>query len=326
MFASLVLQPSRAAANVGLCSLKSLGTFGNTVVDIVANEAASATSEVEYSCSSPTKFNTIQFCSYIKALDGNPENANINNTFYQMRDKNTHLAWQMKLATDPNSPIAKLDASISTAGWTHSANWSPSNQSTIASQKLILTYLGRQQQDRVGSGLYNGTYQLVTQYKFNNGLASSCGSGIANPDGTIISNFNATATVTKNCQMENFQDIDFGNQNSVEMASRNNGQLRAYGNVGMRCTYQTPYDISINAGNNPENDTPRLKSDNNFLPYKLLQEGCKIPWDDKHVRSGQGNTVNAIDNHQVCAQIITPLAIAPAPGTYTDTVIVTATF
>lgn len=323
---SLITQSAPAMARGGTCTLKSIGSFGNTVVDIVANEAASATSEVEYSCSSPAKFDNVQFCTYVKALDGNPENDKTNNTFYQMRDKKVHLAWQMKLAAGGDMPLARLGASTSTAGWTHHANWSPANQDTTASQKLILTYLDRQQQDRVGSGLYNGNYQLVTQYKFNTGITSSCGSGIADPDGTITSNFNTTATVTKNCQMENFQDIDFGDHNSLEIASKSNGQVRAYGNVGVRCTYQTPYKISINTGDNPENDNPRLKSDNNFLPYKLLQEGCKTAWNDTHVRSGEGNTVNVIDNHQVCAQIITPLTIAPAPGTYADTVIVTATF
>ncbi|MGQ5719983.1 spore coat protein U domain-containing protein [Pseudochrobactrum asaccharolyticum] len=69
-----------------------------------------------------------------------------------------------------------------------------------------------------------------------------------------------------------------------------------------------------------------MKSEDNFLPYKLWQAGCNIPWDDKTPLSGTGNTVNAINNHQVCAQILTPLAHAPAAGTYTDTVIVTATF
>ncbi len=322
----LISLSSPAAAGGGVCSLRSLGTFGNTVVDIVANAAASATSRVEYNCSSPTKFNSIQFCTYIQSADSGLASSIANNTFYQTRDANSQLAWQMRLQGSGDIPIAKFGGSKSTAGWTHYTNWTPAQHSTIAAQQLTLTYLDRQQQDRVQSGVYSNAYQLVTQYKFNSGEASSCGSGIANPDGTIISDFIATATVTKDCQMENFQDIDFGTQSSIEIASKNAGQLHAYGNVGIRCTYKTPYSISINTGDNAENGIARLKNGNNFLPYKLLQNECKTAWDDKSTLSGFGNTVNAIDNHQVCAEIITPLAIAPAAGAYLDTVIVTATF
>lgn len=328
IFAILTLELSPAAAGGGgVCTLKSLGTFGNTVVDVVGNAAASATSQVEYNCRSSIKFNSIQFCTYIQAADGNQANSQVGSTFYQARDANAHLAWQMRLQNGGDMPVGKYGSTRSTVGWTHYTNWSPSNQSTIASQQLTLTYLDRHQQDRVKAGVYSNAYQLVTQYKFNAGTpASSCSSGIADPDGTIFSNFMTTANVTKNCQLENFQDIDFGNQNGLEFTSRGAGQFRAYGNVGIRCTYQTPYKISINSGNNPENGVARLKSDNNFLPYKLLQAGCKAAWDDKNVLSGNGNIVNIVDNHQVCAEIITPLAIAPAPGIYIDTVIVTATF
>ncbi|MCL7997381.1 spore coat U domain-containing protein [Brucella sp. 21LCYQ03] len=324
MSGSIFLQTVPAAASGGVCVLKNLGTFGNTVIDIVSNSAASATSEVQYQCTSAAKFDSVQFCTYLKAMDGNRDNTS--NIFYQKHEKNARLGWRMALASDPNIPLANYDVSGSTAGWTHFANWSPTNQSTIATQRLMLTYLDRQQQDRVSSGVYNGAYQLVTKYKFINGVTSSCASGIADADGTIISDFNATATVTKNCQMENFQDIDFGKQSSIDIATKGENLSSAFGNIGVRCTYETPYSISINAGSNSENGISRLKSNNNFLPYKLYQEGCKTPWDDKSVRSGIGNDVNVITNHQVCAKFVGPLAAAPAAGTYTDTVIVTATF
>lgn len=326
ILSAFMFQPAPAFASGGTCALKSLGTFGNTVVDVVANAAASATSEVEYDCSSPTKFNNIQFCTYIQATDGSAVGSQAESIFYQHRDTNSQLAWRMTLQNGGDMPVGKYGSSKSTVGWTHYTNWSPSNQSTIASQQLKLTYLDRQQQDRVRAGVYNNAYQLITAYKFNADTTSSCSTGIANPDGTIISSFNTTATVTKNCQMENFQDIDFGSQDGIEITTKNAGQLHAFGNVGIRCTYETPYNISIGSGNNAENGIARLKNDNNFLPYKLLQPGCKTVWDDKNTLSGNGNTVNAIDNHQVCAEIITPLARAPAAGDYTDTVIVTATF
>lgn len=324
-FLVLMPQPSTASANGGVCKLKSLGSFSNTVVDVVSNAAGSATSRVDYECNSPTKYSSVQFCLYIRSADGSPANSH-ESTFYQTQDTNARLAWLMKLAGGGNEPVAAFGGSKSTIGWTHYTNWSPGNHVSTASQQLILTYLERQQQDRARSGLYSNTYQLITQYKFSDGVRSSCNTGIANPDGTIITSFTVTAAVTQNCQLENLQDIDFGTQDSIVLASKWTSPIRAYGNVGIRCTYQTPYSITISKGNNAENKVARMKNDNNFLPYQLFQQDCKAAWDNQSALSGSGNTVNAIDNHQVCAQIMTPLAIAPAAGTYVDTVIVTATF
>ncbi len=314
-----------AVAAGGSCRLKNMGSFGNTVLDIVSNSSASAISRLELECSSPVKYSSIQFCTYIQAPDGHSGNIQAN-IFYQTRDTDSRLAWQMKLAGNGNETLSAFGSAVPTTGWTHYATWSPVNKITVASQQFILSYLGRQQQDRARAGVYSSSYQLVTQYQFNNGIKSSCNPGLANPDGTLFTSFTATATVTQNCRMENFQDIDFGDQNSLDIASNGSKQTRAYGNIGIRCTYQTPYKISISKGNYANGDIAYMKSADNFLPYKLWQTGCKIPWDDKTPLSGLGNVVNVINNHQVCAQILTPSAIAPAPGAYVDTVVVTATF
>lgn len=42
--------------------------------------------------------------------------------------------------------------------------------------------------------------------------------------------------------------------------------------------------------------------------------------------AGTGAIVSAINKHQVCGQLSTPLAVALAAATYTDLVVVTATF
>lgn len=311
-----------AAASSGTCVLRSIGSFGDTRVDIIANSAASTTGNLEYECNAPTRYNSIQFCAYIQAAN----NHSIH-TFFQTQDSNTRLAWQMRLPNQANSPLSAFGGGQATAGWTHFTNgWSPQNPSTTPSQQFTLTYLDRQQQDRVRSGIYTNSFVLVTEYKFGDGLKSSCSSGLSNPDGAIFTSFNVNATVNDACQLENLQDIDFGTQGSLDIASAKEGQIRAYGNIGIRCTYRTPYVISLSKGNNAENGIARVKSNGNYLPYQTLQPGCKIVWDDHSVLSGTGNTVNLVDNLQVCTQIIAPLAKAPAPGDYVDTIIVTATF
>lgn len=323
--AALMSHATEAAAAGGNCRLKNMGSFGNVALDIVSDSSASAISQLEFECNSPVKYTSIQFCTYIQA-PGSPSTNSQANVFYQTRDTDSRLAWQMKLAGGGNETLASFGTASPTTGWTHNATWSAANQTTTASQQFILSYLGRQQQDRVRAGIYSSTYQLVTQYQFNNGIKSSCNPGLTNPDGTLFTSFATTATVTQNCRMENFQDIDFGDQNSLDIASKGSKQTRAYGNIGIRCTYQTPYKISISKGNYAKDDIANMKNEDNFLPYKLWQAGCNIPWDDQSLLSGTGNLVNAINNHQVCAQILTPLAHAPAAGSYTDTVIVTATF
>ncbi|MGQ5719982.1 hypothetical protein [Pseudochrobactrum asaccharolyticum] len=87
---------------------------------------------------------------------------------------------------------------------------------------------------------YSSTYQLVTQYQFNNGIKSSCNPGLANPGGTLFTSFATTATGAQNCRMENFHDIDFGDQNSLDIASNGRKQTRAYGNIGIRAPIKRP--------------------------------------------------------------------------------------
>lgn len=325
VFFTLPVQSSSAAAKGASCTLNSIGSFSNTVVDIVSDAAASSTSRLDYECASPTKYSSIQFCVYIQPIDIRTVDSQANN-FYQTRNDDARLSWQMTLNGNGNETVAAYSPLKQTIGWTQYANWSADKINTLSSRQLTLRYLNRQRQDRVRSGSYNNTYQLITQYKFNNELKSSCSTGISNPDGTLITNFTVMATVTKNCQMENFQDIDFGTRDGLGVVSSNTSSLHAYGNIGIRCTYQTPYNISIDQGNNSADGIARLKSDNNFIPYQLFQKGCTTAWSNKSPLAGIGNTVKVVDNHQVCARILTPLTAAPAAGTYIDNVIVTATF
>jgi len=321
MFAMLPVAPADAAGG-GTCVLRSMGSLGNTTVDIIANTAASTTGNVEYECNAPTRYNSVQFCAYIQAADSHSLH-----TFFQTRDSDSRLAWQLRLANQANSPLSAFGSEQATAGWTYFTNgWSPQNREKRISQQFTLTYLDRQQQDRVRSGTYANTFVLVTEYKFGDGLKSSCNYGLPNPDGTIFTSFNVNATVNDACQLENLQDIDFGTHSSLDVTLANEDKIRAYGNIGIRCTYGTPYVISLSKGNNAENGIARVKSNENYLPYRTLQPGCKMAWDDHAMLSGTGNAVNRVDNLQVCTQIITPLAKAPPPGNYVDTIVVTATF
>ncbi|MFE0754053.1 spore coat U domain-containing protein [Inquilinus sp. NPDC058860] len=311
-----------AGAQAQSCRITNISNFGTTTVDIVPNAAASATGEVSYNCSARTPFTDVRLCAYIRATGSQVGPSDY--AFYQTRDTDSRLVWEMKeqfnrrYARDGGGSASTGGIKLYVVGGGTTTNINGTNT-------LTLTYLDRQQQDRVRPGTYTDTYQLVTRYLFNSGNAS-CEAGLGNPTGTITTSFTVTSIVPKNCQFENFQDIDFGSWGSVSAAQAGSTGVRQFGNVGIRCTYQTPYSITIGDGQNVSGGTRRMRKGTDYLAYALFQPGCNTAWTTASPLAGTGAIVSAINNHQACGQLTTPLAVAPAAGTYTDLVVVTATF
>lgn len=322
--AALLFAPADARAQT--CIVKTPPSFGSVTVDIVPNTGATVSGvEIRYKCTRAAAFTSVRLCAYIRAT-GNQIGPS-DYTYYQTKDTDSRLAWQMK--ENFNRLYARDGGgSQSTGGillYFGSSPGSASGTDIEGSNTMTLTYIDRQQQDRVRSGTYTDSYQLVTKYLFNPGSAS-CEAGLSNPNGTIVTNFTLTAVVPKNCQFENFQDVDFGSWGSVAAAQASSTGVRQFGNIGIRCTYQTPYSITVGDGQNVSGGTRRMRKGTDYLAYALFQPGCNIAWTTVSPLAGTGTTVNLINNHQVCAQLATPLAVAPAAGTYTDLVVVTATF
>ncbi|WP_342238375.1 Csu type fimbrial protein [Inquilinus sp. OTU3971] len=321
--AALALLLAPAASQAQTCRVTSISNFGTTTVDIVPNASASATGQISYNCSSRTPFTDVRLCTYIRVASSSQIGPN-DYAFYQTRDTDSRLAWEMReqfnrrYARDGGGSVSTGGIKLYVVGGGTTTNINGTNT-------LTLTYLDRQQQDRVRPGTYTDTYQLITKYLFNSGNAS-CEAGLANPTSTITTSFTVTSIVPKNCQFENFQDIDFGSWGSVAAAQASSAGVRQFGNVGIRCTYQTPYSITIGDGQNVSGGTRRMRKGTDYLAYALFQPGCNIAWTTASPLAGTGTIVSAINNHQVCGQLATPLAVAPAAGTYTDLVVVTATF
>ena len=320
IFGAMAFTATEAEAQT--CTVTDISNFGTTTVDIIANGVSSATGQVSYNCTSRSAFTDVRLCAYVRAT-GTQVGPN-DYAFYQTRDADSRLAWQMteqfdrRYARDGGGSLSTGGIKLYVVGGGTTTNINGTNT-------LTLTYLDRQQQDRVRPGTYTNSYQLITKYLFNAGNAS-CEAGLANPTGTLTNTFTVTSIVPTKCQFENFQDIDFGNWGSVTAAQASATGVRAFGNIGVRCTYQTPYSITIGDGTNANAGVRRMKSGSNFLSYLLFQPGCNTAWTTASPLAGTGTIVSALNNHQVCAQLTTPLAVAPAAGTYTDTVVVTVTF
>jgi spore coat protein U-like protein len=311
-----------AGAQAQTCKVGSISSLGTTTVDIVPNAGAKASGTVQYICDSPRPVTGFRICAYIRAA-GNQIGPD-DYTYYQTRDTDSRLAWEMKdgfnrrFARDGGGSRSTGGILLTITGGGTGTHWD-------SKAELNLTYLDRQQQDRVRPGTYTDTYQLVSQYLVSPGNAS-CEAGLSSTTGTMVTSFTVTSTVLKNCQFENFQDVDFGSWGSVAATRASSTGVRQFGNVGIRCTYQTPYSITIGDGQNVSGGTRRMREGTDYLAYALFQPGCNLAWTTASPLAGTGTIVSAINNHQVCGQLTTPLAVAPAAGTYTDLVVVTATF
>lgn len=321
VLAAVVLLPM-AGASAQTCSVTSMSDFGSTTVNIVPNATATASGQVTYRCTSLVPFSSVRICAYIRTTSVNQVRDAY--SYYQTKDIDSRLAWE---ARENYGRLYARDGggSVSTGGIRMFFSGGTGLGTDVSGQNTItLTYLTRQLQDRVRSGIYSGSsYQLVSQYKFN--TTQACETGLTGLTGTIVTPFTVTANVPVACQFENFTDVDFGSRGSVTLAN-SSSTVRAFGNVGVRCTYQTPYSITIANGLNYAGGTRRVRSGSNYIGYTLFQPGCSVPWTTTSAVTGTGATVNLLTNHQVCGQVTTPVSVAPAAGTYVDTVVVTVTF
>jgi spore coat protein U-like protein len=212
-----------------------------------------------------------------------------------------------------------------TTGYICTAN---SSSSCNNRYDYILRYDGRNAQDRVRPGSYSSSYTLRVAF----GVAApevSVPTFCRTPPTTfqsISSTITATANVLEKCQLDKVGDVNFGVWGSVSAMKAGAGGVRADGNVGVRCTYETPYSITIDNGLHASGGMRRMQSGGEYLPYQLYQPNCSTPWTMSSALNGTGTIVKSINNHKVCAELVTPMAGGPVPGDYSDTVVITATF
>lgn len=333
--AALALLFAPAGAQAQTCTVTEMTNFGTTTLDVVPNGTWTATGRVSYNCRRATPFTSVRVCAYIKAVDETSEDQNSDYTFYVTQAGSTgsdrsQLAWQMqenfgrRYARDGGG-------SVSTGGilmYFGNSPGSASGTNINGTNTLTLTYLDRQQQDRVRPGSYSRSYRLISKYLFNPGSAT-CEGGLANPSGTVSTNFTVGASVLKTCQLDNgptLPEMDFGKVGSVAAAQAAAKSIRATAPIEVRCTYKTDYKLTAGNGQNFAGGTRRMRKGSDVLAYGLFQPGCATPWDSTTPIAGVGTVVKSTNTHLVCGVLTTPVAIAPTDGTYTDTVVVNLEF
>jgi len=169
-------------------------------------------------------------------------------------------------------------------------------------------------QQTVPAGSYTATFTANPFIRYANRSGTSCPTGGL----TASTSFSATATVLSSCNV-NATSVNFGSSGILS------GNTDAQGTLSIQCSPSLPYTVSLNGGNSGATDPTQRKMSFSGanLTYGLYRDSARtLPWGSTigtNTTSGTGTGVTQ-------AQTVYGRAAAqttPAPGTYTDSVVVT---
>jgi spore coat protein U-like protein len=169
-------------------------------------------------------------------------------------------------------------------------------------------------QQTIAAGAYTATFTANPFVRYANRGSASCPTGGL----TTSTSFSATATVLSSCNI-GATTVNFG---SAGILSTNTD---AQGTLSIQCSPSLPYTISLSGGNSGATDPTQRKMSFSGanLTYGLYQDAARtLPWGSTigtNTTSGTGTGVTQTQTvyGRVAGQT------TPAPGTYTDSVIVT---
>jgi len=169
-------------------------------------------------------------------------------------------------------------------------------------------------QQTIATGSYTATFTANPFVRYANKGSTSCPTGGL----TASTSFSATATVLSSCNV-NATSVNFGSSGILS------GTTDAQGTLSIQCSPSLPYTISLNGGNSGATDPTQRKMSFSSanVTYGLYRDsGRTLPWGstigtNTTSGTGTGTTQNQTVYGRVAAQT------TPAPGTYTDSVVVT---
>ena len=163
-------------------------------------------------------------------------------------------------------------------------------------------------------GAYTATFTANPFVRYANRGAASCPTGGL----TSSTSFSATATVLSTCNV-GATSVNFGSAGSLT------SNTDAQGTLSIQCSSSLPYTVSLDGGSSGASDPTQRKmsfSGANVL-YGLYRDSARtLPWGstigtNTTSGAGTGTTQTQTVYGRVAAQT------TPAPGTYSDSVIVT---
>lgn len=305
----LAITPSVALAQTCSFSVTDVN-FGD--VDTLSGTATDSTGTVTASCFSGILTN-VRVCLNINAGSGGATSGtrHLQNTALDTLDFNLYAdaarttPWGSREMPSLGSPVA-LDFT-----------------QLLGTVEQTATMYGRvlANQQTAPTGLYTSTFSGA-EVTFNYATYLIIGSP---PDcSTVTGNttrpsFTAQATVSPNC-LVTAQDIDFGNQGVLDTA------VDATGNVAVTCTAGTAYTISLDNGVTGTGPTARrMTLAGAYVTYGLYKDAARSqPWGGSGGELVSGTGSGITEDVSVYGRV--PAQDTPAPGTYTDTIVVTVTY
>ena len=191
----------------------------------------------------------------------------------------------------------------------------PTNGTATLNVPVYANFFGSQQTAAAGS--YSSTFAADPYIQYGPRGSTSCPTG----GSTASSSSSATATVLGACYVS-ATNINFGTVGVL--ASSTDGT----GTVTVQCSPALPYTVSLNGGNSgATNPTLRKMSfSGSTVTYGLYRDSARSqPWGDTvGSNAAAGTGTGSPQNLTVYGRV--PAQTTPAPGTYSDTIVVTVAY
>jgi len=156
------------------------------------------------------------------------------------------------------------------------------------------------------------------QYDYNSGAACPTGafSAVAGTGSSLW-----TATVPAMCRL-NTAPLDFGSQGLLSAS------VNAQTALSVQCTRTTPYSVAFSAGNGPGATTANRMMTGpagGTIGYALYRDAARTQnWGNGAADSASGTGTGLAQNFNVYGRVAAQNT--PAPGVYSDTIVVTVTY
>jgi spore coat protein U-like protein len=311
--AILLLAAAAPPALAQTCTITpASGSYG--VVDVLAGSAVDSSSTFTVSCSGLSGF-TVRLC--LEMGPGNNYDASGNrvlisgaNTlrhdFYTSAARNVLWgSWGYSLTAYAPYPIGiQSDLALGLLG-------NASRSFTVYSRVLA-----GQQTAVPGSYTWHANASPGMSYGYAGGSACPTGSRAANSGGS-----DWTATINPSCNLST-GNLNFGSKGLLT------SNTDATNSLGVTCTNTTPYSVGLNGGTSGAADPTKRKMTAGAasVTYGIYRDAARsLPWGSTigtNTASGTGSGVaTAFTGYGRV-----PVQVTPAPGTYTDTVVMTVTY
>ena len=128
-----------------------------------------------------------------------------------------------------------------------------------------------------------------------------------------------STTIASSCSVSNISNVSFGIITGQSISSTD-----ATGSFDVTCTTGTSYSIALNSGQNVTGSTRRMRigSTANYLTYEIYSNSGRTTVWSTAITGFTGT--NSAQTHIAYARL--PSQIAPAPGSYTDTITITVAY